>query len=171
MILADCFPVSHRAQQDSIYTNMNNLSEILRRKAESLHACKKALRNWPAADEPQKLIDRWKENIDFALENSFPSNRFIRDNFDPSLLHGNLIYVDEAINLKDAPNGIYVINGECTGTLWFNSWAAATVYVRHTSRISIIAENTAKVFVRIYDDADVKICRIDDAVVKVYDRR
>ncbi len=150
---------------------MNNLSDILKRQAESLHACKKALRNWPASDEPQKLIDRWKENIDFALENNFPSNRFIRDNFDLSLLHDNLIYVDENIKLKDAPDGVYVINGECTGTLWFNSWAAATVYVRHTSRVTIIAEDNAKVFVRIYDDADVKTCPLGDAVMKVCDRR
>lgn len=141
----------------------------MKRQAEAFHACKKGLRNFP--DTEQGMIERWKENLDFAVENNFPPVEIIRESFDRSLLHQNLIYVDEHLSLDDAPNGVYVLNGECTGTLHFREWAAATVYVRHTSKVSIIAEDFAKVFVRVYDEAEVKVCDVGDAVVKVYDRR
>ena len=79
--------------------------------------------------------------------------------------------MDETVSLDDAPNGVYVLNGACTGVLRFRSWAAATVYVRHSSHIHIIAEDFAKVFVRLYDGADADICDLSGSVVKVYDRR
>lgn len=148
---------------------MSNLSETLKRQAESLNACKKGLRNFP--DIEQGMIERWKENLDFAIENNFPSVEIIRDGFDRELLHENLIFVDEHLTLDDAPSGVYVLNGECTGTLHFREWAAATVYVRHVSKISIIAEDFAKVFVRLYDEADVNVCDVGDAVVKVCERK
>lgn len=148
---------------------MENLSETLKRQAEVLNACKKGLRNFP--DTEQGMIERWKENLDFALENNFPSVEIIRDSFGRSLLHENLIFVDEHLNLDNALNGVYVLNGACTGVIHFREWAAATVYVRHTSKVSIIAEDFAKVFVRVYDEAEVNVCDVGDALVKVYERR
>ncbi len=148
---------------------MSNLKETLIREAERLHACRKGLRDLPST--PQGLVERWKENLDFALANDFPSTEFIRENFDRSLLHDYLVYVDEHLNLDDARSGVYVLNGECTGTLRFRSWAAATIYVRHNSDVCILAEDFAKVFVRVYDEAEVKVCEIGDSVVKVYERR
>lgn len=148
---------------------MENLSETLKQQAEALKACKKGLRNFPETE--QGMIERWKENLDFAIENNFPSVEVIRENFNRSLLHENLIFVDEHLNIDNALSGVYVLNGECTGTLHFREWAAATVYVRHTSKVSLIAEDFAKVFVRLYDEAEVNVCDVGDAVVKVYDRR
>lgn len=147
---------------------MENLSETLKRQAEALNACKKGLRNFPETE--QGMVERWKQNLDFALENDFPSVEMMR-RFDRYLLHENLIFVDEHINIDNAPDGVYVINGECSGTLHFREWAAATVYVRHTSKVSIIAEDFAKVFVRVYDEAEVDVCDVGDAMVKVYDRK
>ncbi|MDE7345415.1 MAG: hypothetical protein K2N48_01590 [Muribaculaceae bacterium] len=148
---------------------MENLSETLKRQAEALNACKKGLRNFPETE--QGMIERWKENLDFALENNFPSVEIIRDGFDRSLLHKNLIFVDEHINIDYAPNGVYVLNGACTGVLHFREWAAAAVYVRHESHIHIIADDFAKVFVRLYDGGEADVCDIGDSVVKEYDRR
>ncbi len=148
---------------------MENLREILKTQAESLKACKKGLRDLPSTS--QGLIERWKQNLDFAIENDFPPLDFIRANFDAKLLADNQIYVDRHLSLRNAPNGVYVLNGDCSGTLHFSSWGAATVYVRHNCRVSIIAEDFAKVFVRVYDEAGVEVCEIGDAVVRVYDRR
>lgn len=149
---------------------MENLSETLKRQAVNLGLCKQWTEAWGDCDQ-QKLIDKYKKGIDFCLEHQYPSNEFIKDNFDPTLLHQNLIYVDEHLGLDNAPNGIYVLNGECSGTLHFREWAAATVYVRHSSKVSIIAEDFAKVFVRLYDEGEADVCDVGDAVVKVYDRR
>lgn len=149
---------------------MENLSDILKQEAVGLGLCKQWAAEWGECGQ-QELIDKFKKGIDFCLERDWPSTDFIKANFDPELLHRNLIYVDERLDLKNAPNGVYVLNGECTGTLWFNSWAAATVYVRHSSQVTIIADDSAKIFVRLYDEADAEVMELDEAVIKVYDRR
>lgn len=150
---------------------MDNLNEELRSEAIRNGLCERWQNEWNCDKDPQELIDMWKKGIDFALLHNYPSTDFIKSNFGRDLLNANLIFVDEHIDIKNAPSGIYVINGECSGTLWFNSWAAATVYVRHGSRITIEADNFAKVFVRLYDEADVEVKSDESAVVKVYDRR
>lgn len=150
---------------------MDKLNTELRQQAVDLGLCQQWQRDWAYDKDPQELIDMWKRGIDFAILHDYPSTDFIKSNFDRDLLCANLIYVDEHIDLKDAPNGVYVLNGECSGILWFNSWAAATVYVRHNSNVTIIADDFAKVFVRVYDEANAEIVELDEAVVKVYDRR
>lgn len=150
---------------------MENLSETLKQQAVSLGLCKPWTAEWADNSDQQTLIDKYKKGIDFCLDRDWPSNDFIKANFDRELLNKNLVFVDEHINLKNAPSGVYVVNGECSGTLWFNSWAAATVYVRHGSKITVIADDFAKVFVRLYDEADAEVVELENAVVKVYDRR
>lgn len=150
---------------------MNNLNDILKREAQSLHACHKAMRQWPENGEPQQLIELWKNNIDFALDNDFPAVDFIRDNFDRDLLNENLIFVDEYVDMDMAPSGIYILNGECSGRIRFAPWTAATVYLRHSSKVTVVASDFARLFVRLYDEADVVAESEGSAVVKVYDRR
>ena len=144
---------------------MENLSHTLKQQATVLHACHKGLREWPST--PQGLIERWKRHLDFAIDRDFPSTGFIRDHFDPDLLHRNLIYLDEHITLDHAPGGTYVILGQCTGTLIFKEWAAATIYLRHASRITIIAQDHAKVFVHHHDQAQASTCTLHQARIKI----
>ena len=150
---------------------MDKLNTELRQQAVDFGLCDKWRGDWKSDKNQQELIDMWKKGIDFAIIHNYPSIDFIKANFDRKLLNRNLIFVDESIEIKNAPSGIYVINGECSGTLWFNSWAAATVYVRHNSNVRIIADDFAKVFVRLYDDASADVIELDGAVIKVYDRR
>lgn len=151
---------------------MENLSKLLKREAVERNLCAQWTAEWVDNSDQQTLIDKYKRGIDFIIkQGEWPTNEFIKTNFDRELLHSNLIFVDEHIDLKDAPSGIYILNGECDGTLWFNSWAAATVYVRHNSKVTIVADDFAKVFVRLYDEAEADVLGMDEAVVKVYDRR
>lgn len=149
---------------------MSNLSDILKQEAVDLGLCKPWTEAWGNCSQ-QELIDKYKKGIDFCIDKQYPSNEFIKANFDRHLLNENLIFVDEHINLETAPSGIYVINGECTGRIWFGKWAAATIFVRHNSKIRIEADRYAKVFVRLYDNAEVECDYDESAVVKVYDRR
>lgn len=150
---------------------MESLSDTLKRQAHELSACHKAMRNWPENGEPQALIELWKNNIDFALEKDFPTLEFIKANFDRDLLNSNLIFVDEFVDMDMAPSGIYILNGECSGRIHLAPWTVATFYVRHSSKINIVADDFAKVFVRVFDEADVEVDSDESAVVKVYDRR
>lgn len=151
---------------------MDNLSDILKHEAVERNLCAQWTKEWADDSDQQTLIDKYKSGLDFIIkQGQWPTNEFIKANFDRELLHDNLIFVDEDIDLKDAPSGIYVLNGECSGVLRFKQWAAATVYVRHTSNVTIIADDFSKVFVRVYDEAEAGVIELDDAVVKVYDRR
>lgn len=149
---------------------MNNLSETLKQQAVDLGLCRPWTEAWGNCDQ-QELIDKYKKGIDFCIDKQYPSNEFIKANFDRDLLNANLIFVDEHIRLDDAPSGIYILNGECSGSIRFAPWTAATVYVRHTSNVRIIAGDFAKVFVRLYDGAEVETEAEESAVVKVYDRK
>ena len=149
---------------------MENLSETLKQQAVDLGLCRPWTEAWGDCDQ-QELIDKYKKGIDFCIDKQYPSNEFIKANFDRDLLNANLIFVDEHIRLDDAPSGIYILNGECSGSIRFAPWTAATVYVRHKSNVTIIADDFAKVFVRVYDEANAKVVELDEAVIKVYDRR
>lgn len=150
----------------------NNLSETLKHEAIGRALCAKWQNEWADDSDQQTLIDKYKCGLDFVIkQGEWPTNEFIKANFDRELLHDNLIFVDEDIDLECAPSGIYVLNGECSGRLWFGQWAVATIYVRHSSKIRIEADRFAKIFVRLYDNAEVEYNINGSAVVKVYDRR
>lgn len=150
---------------------MSNISDILKQEAVNLGLCKPWTEAWADNSDQQTLIDKYKKGIDFCIEHQYPSSDFIKANFDRGLLNANLIFVDEYVDMDMAPSGIYILNGECTGRIRFAPWVAATIYVRHSSEITIVAEDFAKVFVRLYDEADVEVDSDESAVVKVYDRR
>lgn len=146
------------------------LNKTLKQEAISLGLCRKWQREWGDCSE-YELIDKYKRGIDFCIKNQYPTNEFIKENFNSDLLHENLIFVDEYINISDSPSGVYILNGECTGTLCFSEFAVATLYVRHSSNINILAGEFAKIFVRLYDDAEADVVEIENAEVRVYERR
>lgn len=150
---------------------MDNLSETLKQQAVSLGLCKPWTEAWADNSDQQELIDKFVKGIDFCLERDWPSTEFIKTNFDRDLLNANLIFVDEYVDMDMAPSGIYILNGECSGRIRLAPWAVATIYVRHSSKMNIVADDFAKVFVRVYDEADVEVDSDESAVVKVYDRR
>lgn len=149
---------------------MENLSETLKQQAVDLGLCRPWTEAWGDCDR-QELIDKYKKGIDFCIDKQYPSNEFIKANFDHDLLNANLIFVDEYLDFDMMPSGIYILNGECSGSIRFAPWTAATVYVRHKSNVTIIADDFAKVFVRVYDEADAEVVELDEAVIKMYDRR
>ncbi len=149
---------------------MNNLSETLKQQAVDLGLCRPWTEAWGNCDQ-QELIDKYKKGIDFCIDKQYPSNEFIKANFDRDLLNANLIFVDEYLDFDMMPSGIYILNGECSGSIRFAPWTAATIYVRHKSNVTIIADDFAKVFVRLYDEAEAETEAEESAVVRVYDRK
>lgn len=150
---------------------MDNLSDTLKQQAVNLGLCKPWTEAWADNSDQQTLIDKYVKGIDFCIEHQYPTNDFIKANFDRDLLNSNLIFVDEYVDMDMAPSGIYILNGECSGRIRLAPWAAATFYLRHNSNMNIVAEDFAKVFVRLYDESDVEVDSDESAVVKVYDRR
>ena len=154
-----------------MYSKMDKLNEELRSEAVKKGLCAKWQSDWVDNKTPQELIEMYKRGIDFGIANQYPSNEYIKANFDRELLNRNLVFVDEDIDLTDAPSGVYILNGECSGTIHIAPWSVATLYLRHYSNVQIEAGDFARVFIRLYDNSDATVSAAENAIIKVYDRR
>lgn len=143
-----------------------NLGKVIKSQAEMLGACEKGLDRIEGLNE-QELINRYIHFIDFALEHNFPSNEFIKENFDKSLLEHNNIYVDAVFERRNARQ-VVVVQGSSIGTLLFDGYTTSDVYVRHGSVVTIDCSRMSKIFISVYDNAHVKVTQRDGASVYVY---
>lgn len=143
-----------------------NLGKQLKLQAKDLGACEQGLENLEALNK-QELINRFIHYINFSMKNNFPSNDFIKKNFDSELLHRNNIYVDDFIERRNART-VVVIQGNSKGQLMYDGMTVAEIYVRHNSELTIDCSKFSKVFINIYDNSKVKVIQHDTASVYVY---
>jgi hypothetical protein len=143
-----------------------NIGKQLKSQAESLGACEKGLNGLDRLNE-QELINRYVHFIDFVIENNFPSNEFIKDNFDKSLLEHNNIYVDAEFERRNARQ-VVVIQGKSKGVLLFDGMTTSDVYIRHDSEVTIDCSRLSKIFISVYDNAKIHVTQRDGASVYVY---
>jgi hypothetical protein len=125
------------------------LNITLRELARSCGLCDKWYEEWTDDSTIDECLDRYIDGIDFAIEKDYPSMDFIRKNFRTKDLHKHNIFVDDELNL-DGGNGVYVLLGNCKGTIRFDN-CVATIYIRHDSHVEIESTGGAIVFVRLYD--------------------
>ena len=143
-----------------------NLGKLLKSQAEGLGACEKGLDGLERLNE-QDLINRYIHFIDFVLEANFPSNEFIKENFDKQLLEHNNIYVDAEFERRNARQ-VVVVQGSSKGDLLYEGYTTADVFVRHDSEVNIDCSRMSKVFISVYDNAKVNVSQRDEASVYVY---
>ena len=145
----------------------NNIGETLKKQAYQLGACEKGLDNLEKLSH-QELINRFIHFIDFIVnKKDFPTNEFIKKNFDKALLEHNNIFVDSVIEKRNARQ-VVVIQGESSGNLFFDGFVTSDVYVRHDSDIAIDCSRMSKIFISVYDNAKVRVTQRDGASVYVY---
>ena len=149
-----------------MFGRKNNLGKLIKSQAEMLGACDKGMQNLENLNE-QELINRYIHFIDFAIEHNFPSNEFIKERFDKSLLEHNNIYVDAEIERRNARQ-VVVVQGSSVGTLLFDGYTTSDVYVRHDCDVTIDCSRMSKIFISVYDNARVKVLQRDGAAVYVY---
>lgn len=143
-----------------------NLGKVIKSQAEVLGACEKGLDRIEGLNE-QELINRYIHFIDFSIDRDWPSNEFIKENFDKSLLEHNNIYVDAEFERRNARQ-VVVVQGSSIGTLLFDGYTTSDVYVRHDSVVTIDCSRMSKIFISVYDNAHVKVTQRDGASVYVY---
>jgi hypothetical protein len=144
----------------------NKLSSDLKKQAISLGLCEQWQNTWGNPNE-QELINKFLHGINFCLAHNYPSNEFIKKNFDEEVLHRNNIYVDCDIQRRN-PRQIVVVQGKSTGLIMYDGYNTADVYVRHDSDIVVDCTRMSKIFISVYDNAKVKVIQKDGATVYVY---
>lgn len=143
-----------------------NIGKQLKSQAERLGACEKGLNGLEKLNE-QELINRYVHFIDFAIDANWPSNEFIKENFEKSLLEHNNVYVDAEFERRNARQ-VVVIQGSSNGQLLYDGMTTADVYVRHNSEVTIDCSRLSKIFISVYDNAKVNVTQRDGAAVYVY---
>ncbi len=144
----------------------NSIGKQLKEQASKLGACEQGLEGLERLNQ-QELINRYIHFIDFAIDVNWPSNEFIKENFDKSLLEHNNIYVDAEFERRNARQ-VVVIQGESKGVLLFDGTTTSDVYIRHDSEVTIDCSRLSKIFISVYDNAKIHVTQRDGSSVYVY---
>lgn len=133
--------------------------------------CDEWYAQWKDDDTIDMCIDRAVRGFDFVYDKDYPPLEFIRSHFDKEMLHRHNIYIDEKVMLTDCGSGYYVFFGDCKAEISFDGFKAATVYVRHNSKVNVKASGGSKVFVTYYDNSQGDCMSDGWSACKKYDRR
>lgn len=114
--------------------------------------------------EKDKLIKMYLEGIDFCLSNEYPNNEFIRRHF-VGTCEAYGVFLDRAIT---AGNFRHVVAlGHCEGTATYDGWNVGQVFVKHQSRLKVLATGNSFVMVDVFDDTTVEVEARDNAKICV----
>lgn len=135
---------------------MNELNKTLRQEAVSLGLCQQWQTMWEKEKDIDDLLIMYKRGIDFCIVNDYPNLDYIRSHFDKDDLRRYGIFLDDDLGDTRLESGEYVFLGDCKGCVRFDFLKAVKMYVRHNSKLKVIATMNSTVECRVYDNADVE---------------
>ena len=140
----------------TFFMNICKLNKDLMSEARRLGLCDPWYSEWQSkVYDPQELIDRYIKGLDFCIEHHYPSNEFIKSNFDRDLLHKNNIVVNERHSLLNPMTA--VILGKSKSKVRVNGYCVCRVYVRDASVVDVYARQRSHIIIHVYDNAQVNI--------------
>ncbi|GAB1464040.1 hypothetical protein [Pedobacter sp.] len=111
--------------------------------------CKEGIRKLNETDNTQELIDFYKKNIDFCLDNNFPTTDILlSDGRDFAKRNG--IFIDENRFLANIP--FLVALGGSELDVNFSGVQVSQVYAKNNSKIILNAKDNAYVTVDIFNE-------------------
>ena len=127
----------------------------LRDMAIGLGMCERFSRQWVEDLDAGRLLEMYKEGLDFCMEHDFPSNADILACFDRDVLRSHHIYVDERDGCFGGFSDICVVQGDSDLEFRFGGYDYVTIYVRHRSRVRVVAGGYSIVNLVVFDDGEV----------------
>lgn len=115
-------------------------------------------------EDKRELIKMYLDGIDFCLSNEYPSNDYIRRHF-VGTCEAFGIFLDEAITAENCQHVIAL--GGCEGTATYDGWNVGQVFVKHQSRLKVLATGNSFVVVDVFDETAVEVEARDNAKVCV----
>jgi len=116
----------------------------------------------------KRLSELFIRGIDFCISENFPTLEFLRDNF-KGKCEPYGIFIDEEVAEKNCQN--VVLNGECHAELTYEGYAVSQVFIRHESKVEIIASGHSFITIDAFDNSFVKITTLSPSasvIVNVY---
>lgn len=135
----------------------------LRDRAVELGLCDQWQELWSKDWDDRKMIERYKEGIDFCLANDFPSVEYIKSHFSKEDLRKGGLFMDDKRSVLNEK--MIVVRGSSDITARYNGDTVAEVYITDTSKLKLYAKNHCHVVLHILGDAQVEIEQEDDATV------
>lgn len=140
---------------------LSKVSLELKKRAISLGLCSEWTNDWRDSSK-DSLCDMYVRGIDFCIANSYPTNEFMKDNFD-GVMQNHGIFVDNKLSYGTTsvkPRTI-IANGRCKGYVNYDKNSVGEIYVRHDSCLNIVVGGSSRVFVNVFDHAKVSIKMLD----------
>lgn len=133
------------------------VSEELKTKAVKFGLCTQWQNDWGVPTKEQ-LVEKYIKGLDFCIEHDYPSVAYMKRNFD-GIMQKMGVFADDTIaeHINTPRRRTIVVNGRSGGKIECKEYAVVAVYIRHSSKIEIVACDHANVMVLVYDSANVSV--------------
>jgi hypothetical protein len=133
---------------------MENLNQYVLAKAIQNKVCQAGADGISTARSVQDLLDMYIKDIDFCLSTNFPTNGDLQ-RLAGEYLNQNGVYIDQTFKLSD--RSFIVALGDCSGSIRYDGYSAAQLYVKHSSKVKVTVSGNAKVFIDCFDQSELNV--------------
>lgn len=145
--------------------SLKETNKILFAQAKELKMCDAVHKAWYGKTwSYDKLADMMYRNLDFCIENRWPSRKTMKTIPDDAR-HRNGIIVDEQWSLLNTT--LAVVMGESDAKARYNAFNVGNLNIFDTSRCYVSVKGHASVSIHIYDSATLNVTAEDHAHVLV----
>lgn len=116
------------------------------------------------AESLDTLVQLFVRGIDFCVNKRFPSPEYIEANF-KGMCERYGVYVNEHAEVRNVRRGVFV--GCATGTLAYDGYEAAVLYVRDEAGVTVTADEHSIVTMDCFDRSRVAVTAKNGAKVTV----
>lgn len=147
--------------------NLEAISQQLKAGAINNGLCQKWTEEWKEGLSLEDLYERWVKGYDFITEHRFPSDEYIKANFDHQWLREKRIFIDDEFE-SGGFYGYAFLHGKSTGTIILTHAYVATIYVRDNSVLNVGVGDIASAHITAYDNAEINVMQSMRSTVTVY---
>lgn len=136
--------------------NIKEINETLFAQARERRMCRDMYRAWYGEVwDADRLADAMYRNMDFCIDNRWPSKETLREMFSDEQRHRNGIVTGERWSLLNATFALAL--GDSRVTARYNAFNVGKIYAFGTSRCEVSVKGHASVTVHAYDSAAVNV--------------
>lgn len=134
--------------------NIKDLTEELRITGMQHDLCTPWQKMLLNAKDKETLVKMYLRGIDFCIVNDYPSVEYMERHF-KGVCEKFGVFVNEPVDIKNSLKVVTV--GYCSGVVSYDGYSAGQVFVKHDSRLDIVADDHANVTIDCFDNSAVNI--------------
>ena len=134
--------------------DIKDLAEELRTRGVQHDLCTAWQKMLLNARDKETLVKMYLRGIDFCIGNDYPSVEYMEQHF-KGVCEKFGVFVNEPVDIKNCLKVVTV--GCCSGVASYDGYSAGQVFVKHDSRLDIVADDHANVTIDCFDNSIVNI--------------